>query len=104
MVDTVYTAYDQIVRYGIGLFEQCPGYGYWGGGGPAVHFWYAGHFMMMLIFILIVVAVYLIARNSHPRRSFGEHAETPLDIIRKRYAKGEITKEQFENLKNDLKL
>lgn len=30
--------------------------------------------------------------------------ESPLDILKKRYARGEITKEQFEGMKRDLNL
>ncbi|MFQ5946481.1 MAG: SHOCT domain-containing protein [Anaerolineae bacterium] len=35
------------------------------------------------------------------RESEGE-SETPLEILRKRYAKGEITREEFDEMKRDL--
>ena len=36
-------------------------------------------------------------------RRFGDHQKRhPLDILRKRYAEGDITKEEFENLKKDI--
>jgi putative membrane protein len=34
--------------------------------------------------------------------SGGQPNETPLDILKKRYAKGDITKEEFESLKKDI--
>jgi putative membrane protein len=34
--------------------------------------------------------------------SKGRLNETPLDILKKRYAKGDITKEEFESLKKDI--
>ncbi len=34
--------------------------------------------------------------------SGGRESETALEILEKRYAKGEITKEEFDQMKNDL--
>ena len=56
----------------------------------------------MLIFLLIIVAmvVFLVLGWHKPTAT----DETPLEILRKRYAKGEITKEDFEQRKKDLGL
>lgn len=40
------------------------------------------------------------AAHSAPAHSVRE--ESPLDIIKRRYASGEISKEQFEQLRHDL--
>jgi putative membrane protein len=65
--------------------------------------WHPGHFLMIPLFILLVYAVYLAARNHRYRHDGHADLDTPLDIIKRRYAKGEITKEQYESLKTDLK-
>lgn len=35
--------------------------------------------------------------------SAGSSSETPIEIIKRRYAKGEISREQFEQMKQELK-
>jgi putative membrane protein len=50
--------------------------------------------------LLIIVLVRLIQRPD--RRHLPPSSEEPLEIIKKRYAKGEINREQFEQMKKDL--
>ena len=49
------------------------------------------------------VGIYFLLQASKSK-GFGDSIiETPLDILKKRYAKGEIDKEEFECKKKDLK-
>ncbi len=73
-------------------------YGHWGMMGS-----YGGLFMWIIFLIILALVVYLAARWI--KQSSGAGAkETPLDILKNRYAKGEITKEEFEQKKKDLGL
>jgi putative membrane protein len=61
---------------------------------------------MGIIFLIVVIvigaAIWWLAKgasSSHHGRAPGE---TPLDILKRRYAAGEITKEQFDGMKRDL--
>lgn len=101
-MNSIMETYYQVLQYGTALYEGCPGYGYFGGG-PGGYMWYHGHFMMIALFILLVAAVYLVARYAGSRKGVSASSGTPLDIIKLRYARGEITKEQYESLKTDLK-
>ncbi len=58
---------------------------------------------MFLFWGLIIVGLVLLMRRlwDHGRSGTGP-AETPLDILRRRYARGEITKEEFDRIKQDL--
>lgn len=57
-----------------------------------------GSVFMVLFWGLIIYMFVKIALNSK-----GLHAhKDPIHILKERYAKGEITKEQFESMKKDL--
>ncbi len=66
--------------------------------------WGGGIFMMffMLLFWVAVIflAFYLLRKYVQPGGSLAQ--DGPLDIAKKRYAKGEISREEFERIKNDL--
>ena len=61
-------------------------------------------FGWLLLIIIIVLVVALIWKNTSERDKYipFENKETALDILKKRYAKGEITKEQFDQMKKDI--
>ena len=83
-----------------GCSQICP---FGPGSGPGtMHPWFGGgYFMWILLIVLAAVVIYLVLQ---PRKGGGpvSSAETPMDILKKRYAAGEITKEQFEDMKKDL--
>jgi putative membrane protein len=57
---------------------------------------------MILFWGLVIAGIaYIVQAISRRSRRSGPE-ETPLDILKKRYAKGEITKEEFERIKDDL--
>lgn len=71
------------------------GYGPWG-----MMSGYGMGFMWIIPLIIIVLAILLVIKWARPVGI----AETPLDILKKRYAKGEITKDEFDQKKKDLGL
>jgi putative membrane protein len=69
------------------------------------HFgWLGGIFIILLVF-LIARWVFLPWRNRNTSSSYWQHHDdnSALNILKERYAKGEITKEQFEQMMLDLK-
>jgi putative membrane protein len=63
-----------------------------------------GWFFMIIFWILVLLGVVYGIRMLAGTTKRGEKQESAIDILKKRYAKGEITKEEFERLKNDLKM
>ncbi len=60
-----------------------------------------GHILGWIVFVAVILfVVKAFSRNRHHYRMFGH--DSSMDILRERYAKGEITKEQFESMKKDL--
>ena len=49
---------------------------------------------------IIALAVWAVSRLGEGGRR--EQADTPLEIARRRYARGDITREEFDQLKRDL--
>lgn len=61
-----------------------------------------GMFMMILVMLLGLAVVYFLLKKQGESRSVEMSRETPLEILKRRYAKGEISREQFEEMKKDL--
>jgi len=58
-------------------------------------------FMILFWAVLILGIAYLVKLIAGGAKK-GEKEETAIDILKKRYAKGEINKEEFEKIKDDL--
>jgi putative membrane protein len=73
-----------------------------GGYGYMMNSWTGAIIMGLILLVLIIVLIYFLFKSSKTG-GFGQASnETPLDILKKRYARGEITKEQFEEMRKDL--
>ncbi len=55
--------------------------------------------MLSIPILIIALGVSIGLRLAHKA---GATRETPLEILKARYARGEITKQQFEDIKRDL--
>lgn len=90
------------------------GWGYWGnmmggyGSGFNGNYWWMGLIGMVLqvvFWIAVVVIVYrLISGNNsnHSANNSNRHNDTSLNILRERYAKGEIDTEEYTRRKEGL--
>jgi putative membrane protein len=73
-----------------------------GNWGHMMTYGYGGGFMWLIVLVLVGVVIYFWFQVSKSKGSDGSIIETPLDILKKRYAKGEIDKEEFDRKKKDL--
>lgn len=63
---------------------------------------YGWGLLMMFLWALVIVGVVVFIVRSVCGRDVGSGKDDALAIAKKRYANGEITKEQFEQIKKDL--
>lgn len=56
--------------------------------------------MWLLWIVLIGVVIYFIVDRSRHQKT--NNRETPLDILLRRYARGEISKEEYEQMRKDI--
>ena len=80
-------------------------FGYGGGmmGNYGYGMGYGGMFFGLLCWILIIVVASLIIKKLlEQNKTRGEGQMSALEIAKARYAKGEITKEEFEEIKQRL--
>lgn len=64
-----------------------------------------GMIISVLFWVLVIVGVVLLVRwlgAGASQQPSAPRPETPLDVLKKRYARGEIGKEEFEEKKRDL--
>lgn len=92
-----------------GLLVSCAGEGYFGpqgpnGWGPMMHygFGYGGMFMWIIFLIVIGLLIYFISQTQKTKGQTPTQNVSPLDILKRRYAKGEVTKDEYEKMKKDL--
>ncbi|MCL4467013.1 MAG: SHOCT domain-containing protein [Chloroflexi bacterium] len=84
------------------------GWGYYGGNNPyGWPVWLTagiGLLMMVLFWGAVIVGGYFLVRalSQSGNRSAVVHSETPLDILKRRYAAGELTKEEYDRMRQDL--
>ncbi len=68
--------------------------------------WYHGnghlmgaHWIWWIIFLIVLIWIFLIPKDIPGQRN---QKDSPMDILKKRYAKGEITKEEYDEMRKNL--
>ena len=96
----------------INALAATPAFGYMQGGGfnHMGYGWNPWHMMfglgglfLWLVFVGLIILLVLAAAGAFKgKQSEKPHQESALDILKKRYARGEINKEEFDRMKRDL--
>jgi putative membrane protein len=62
------------------------------------HYW-GMHFFWWLFWLILVLWLFSTRRKNLGQQTKGD---SPLEILKKRFAKGEITKDEYQKIKNTL--
>ncbi len=70
---------------------------------PGIHGWYMVLAWVLALIVLIII-IWLVVKARRPRQKteFQTEGKSPLDILKERYAKGEIDHEEYEQRKKNL--
>ena len=63
---------------------------------------FGGMFMWIFFVIITALVAYFVIQTIRTKTTGQMPQETPLDILKRRYAKGEITKEDYDKMKKDI--
>lgn len=74
----------------------------WGHGAYGFPFWWLAAGFRLVFLAAVVVGGVFLARHFGRQGWRGHGEESALDILQKRYARGEITKEQCEEMRRNL--
>lgn len=85
---------------GFGSYGWGSGFGMMGGFG-----WFGGFIGLLIIVLVIIGVIELIRRSTNGQNIVNKvvSSNTAIEIAKNRYAKGEITKEQYDQILRDLK-
>jgi putative membrane protein len=61
-----------------------------------------GWIFMALFWVLIIFGIVALAKWIISGGGWGRSGKGPLEILQERYARGEITREQYEQMRHDL--
>ncbi len=76
-------------------------YGLWGLFGHGLG-WMLGGGLMMLLFWAGLIALFIVALRSRPASHARRDNSEALDILNARYARGEISKEEYDRIRHDI--
>lgn len=66
------------------------------------YMWGFGSILTVIFWVFVIYILFMILKGRKTYESRHGHKEDPIEILKIRFAKGDITKEQFESMKKEL--